>query len=402
MVLTDDALSLILSRLTVDLLYRLFFSSSKVRTILNKHSFWKGLIKRDLGLLPNFPIDHKLYYLRADGLRIRGAIWESKNKKFVKKRFLPDRYKKSDLRALYLIDAESYIGIDERYHSSKGTIAPPSGDRFRELVELPNSGPRLLTYSGKLIGLDGVEDTTFSAISGIVKITMLDVVSNTIFILTRDGSLYESINGVHTKLPLPHPAIHIVGNMILDQEGDIYTYLPNNLGLPPMPPGAQNILQMMFGGNPPAPQVNVPVNWANIAANLAQVPVANPGPNLGPNLAQALAGGAPLIPVGNNGQLLLNSQQRRWIFGKYQIAADETIQGVTFPVGSNIILGGRSIDQILGEIAFIDENLKLLSYEGNMSRQGNSIGFAITFGYQAIFGNGVLQVDNKQIRVLER
>ena len=75
---TEGPLSLVLSHSRVDAIHRLYQHSSVVRRIVDNRSegLWRGLIERDYGLLPNFAISMKLYYLRRSELPIAGDIYE--------------------------------------------------------------------------------------------------------------------------------------------------------------------------------------------------------------------------------------------------------------------------------------------------------------------------------------
>ena len=70
----------ILSRLSVDTIYRLLINIL-VRKITKDQRFWRLLIENSLGIVPKFQIDLKLYYLRATEFPIAGRIWKSENGK---------------------------------------------------------------------------------------------------------------------------------------------------------------------------------------------------------------------------------------------------------------------------------------------------------------------------------
>lgn len=71
----ENLFKLILDRMTIDSIFRLYTQSSLVRRLVNEQSFWRRLIERDWGLSPKFPIDLKLHYLRQDGFRLAGSAW---------------------------------------------------------------------------------------------------------------------------------------------------------------------------------------------------------------------------------------------------------------------------------------------------------------------------------------
>lgn len=63
----EELWSIILGKLTVETIFRLYQKSSLVRRVVERQTFWKGLIERDYEVIPKFPINLKLYYLYQKG-----------------------------------------------------------------------------------------------------------------------------------------------------------------------------------------------------------------------------------------------------------------------------------------------------------------------------------------------
>ena len=345
MVLPADLLSVVLSKLTIDLLYRLIFVNSGVRKTISEQSFWRKLIERDLGVVPKFPNDLKLYYLRANGLRIRGTLWKRKTEKPKNNQayYQPDQFSKTSTnKVLHLTDYGGYIGSNERFYWWDHAFSPPKGDRFRELV-VWNGEKLLLTYRGRLIDLDNRMVDPIG-IANIVQITARDLFHyiGQDLIRTGDGSVYTYDK---IRLPLPHPIVHIdrLGGM-LDIYGTLYHYRP--------------ITQFLVLG------------WAPHGS----------------------------IPVSDIGHLIVDDLHLHWSFGWDKVKADETIEGV---ISTPPILGEYRIGRAVGYSGFIDDDLSILNYENYLDCD-RSLQNASKFVQTTEFGKGVLQLDQFQIRVLDR
>ena len=197
MALSVDLLELVLNRLAIDVIYRLYRTSSLVRKATTNKPFWRRLIERDLGVVPKFAIDYKLHYLRAMELPLSATVLDFRGKVIRR-------------NVLKLFGGDSMLLKDKTIQVGGLTIHPPKGDKFRQLVGWDNiKNTRLLTNSGKIFNLMGrVEDTDTPL--GTVK-----MVSSRagLYLLTREGRVYRSQFGEYTdfsKIELPEKIIQVV------------------------------------------------------------------------------------------------------------------------------------------------------------------------------------------------
>ena len=217
----EELWSMILGKLTVDTLFRLYQKSSLVRRLIEKQAFWKGLIERDYGVIPKFPINLKLYYLRIDKLRIAGVVWDST--------FDTERDRSGALNGFYQIREKiTYIAEDEIFVTRSEKIiyrgmeiSLPRGERAKESIFIRGQRPMILTYSGKLYTLNGKETSIEGFDFG--PINQIDPATN--LISTKDGKLYQptSTGGGNTmrwdRVPLETKILTIDERYILDEDG---------------------------------------------------------------------------------------------------------------------------------------------------------------------------------------
>lgn len=75
--INDNLLLLLLQRLTLNTIYKLYLNSSAVRRIVDAPTgtLWRALIMREFGIVPKYKVNLKLYYLRMMKLPIAGDIY---------------------------------------------------------------------------------------------------------------------------------------------------------------------------------------------------------------------------------------------------------------------------------------------------------------------------------------
>ena len=217
--LDENLFGLVLSKLTVDTIFRLYQKSSMIRRLVERQTFWRSLIERDYGLVPKFPIDLKLYYLRRDGIRIAGSVWYEGG-------FHPkttgegiDGLKKIELgRVIYALDREIFLTRDGVAHFINHTGSPPRGERFREIFTYVSM--KLLTYSGKIYDLDGSQRQLGEMEpKGIVQV---ETGNEDIRVLTREGNVYVRKRRVFLPVDLPEKVLAIFGPHILTEGGSVF------------------------------------------------------------------------------------------------------------------------------------------------------------------------------------
>ena len=77
-----ELIELWLTRVSLRTIYRLYLTSSVVRKIIFKQSFWIELTRRRYGILPTFIPDYRLYYFRQSGLPVGGTLINLENPDF--------------------------------------------------------------------------------------------------------------------------------------------------------------------------------------------------------------------------------------------------------------------------------------------------------------------------------
>lgn len=208
MVLPVDLIKLVLLRLDVHIIYRLYQTSSLVRRL----AFWRELIERDLGIVPKFTVDGKLHYLRSMGLPLISTVIDASGEVIQNK-------------VLEIFGRRSFLLSNKKIQIGELTVNPPRGDKFRQMIEADDLADYLLlTDSGRVFNLGG-RDEKFP--KGTVKI------ASTIryrYALDRDGAVY--VDDVDMKLP--EKAIQIVlafqkgrehsadGLLVLSETGKVY------------------------------------------------------------------------------------------------------------------------------------------------------------------------------------
>jgi hypothetical protein len=230
-----DLLKIVINKLHINVVFRLYKISNKIRKIVNDDRYWKRLIERDLGVVPKFKIDYHFYYLRAMGFPIRSKIIT-----------LPDAPPLTPLA-----DRRSVIRILSPGASVYSTIVFPDGSYSlgdEEIYKLPNGEiPRdmfvdigrhlsiLLSESGRLYNLRGgytnlegtiPNGTLFNKICYPVGANIKRIA------LTKQGEVYANTQHLDIKLSIPEPIITIdPRGYLLGESGKLY-YIPFKSGRP--------------------------------------------------------------------------------------------------------------------------------------------------------------------------
>jgi hypothetical protein len=140
MEIIQDVLGLILNKLHISTTYRLYHLINVVRKIVNSQIFWKQLIERDLGVVPSFKVDFKLYYLRAMKFPIPSRILKNGEQIETNVTF----FNGSDIMGYN----DGRVKIFDRY-GREHLYKLPEGERIKSVV-FDILSVFILTYSGKL------------------------------------------------------------------------------------------------------------------------------------------------------------------------------------------------------------------------------------------------------------
>jgi len=239
--LNDDLFKIVLLKLSIDTLYRLYLKSSKIRKFLEDRSFWKKLIECDYGVVPRFKIDLKLHFLRIDGLKLAGSVWFHGNRNHFKIGKGEDGFGRIELtNVTYIINrGEIMITRDGRCHIGnvihesrrdrfeEKIIDPPRGERFKQVFVDHTLTSRLITCSGKMINFDGTEYRfPNSAITEINSIGHSGGLLKYLSILTKHGDVYFRYpTKKELKIKLPEKIIQqqFDGQTLLGESGNTYS-----------------------------------------------------------------------------------------------------------------------------------------------------------------------------------
>ena len=228
--LNPDLIGLWLTKLSLDSIYRLYLLNANVRKLVNKSSFWEQLIRRDLGLVPKFNIDLRLYYLREEGIRVLGPAWVLKSHFGHRTSDYFDKHNyalvSTSKKVVHLFPGGGYLTRDGNYNERGLVIQPPTGERFKEIFYYRPSKYSydnaliLLTYSGKFVDAQG-------RMIRLKRITQTNIIQYRVFdvgtyILTREGQVYQYVDNQTKLVAIPEPIITLSDNYALSETGKLY------------------------------------------------------------------------------------------------------------------------------------------------------------------------------------
>lgn len=207
----DGLLILVLSRLSLDTIYRLYGKSSLIRRLTENQLFWKRLIERDLKIVPQFKVDYKLHYLRATGVPIGGKILMEP---------LPMYEKQPDYRnVVSLLGNEIYALRDGTVINRGRPVNIPKVERIKQMfVDLVSGQEKLLAYSGNVYNFRGQLDRLDDWEHGAVAYVGGQAV------ITVDGRLFKWAPKGYRQVPLPSKAIYLRGSFVLTDQGEVYDF----------------------------------------------------------------------------------------------------------------------------------------------------------------------------------
>ena len=225
---------LILNRLHVNTIWRMYSVSGFIRRLLDDY-FWKGLIVRHLGLVPNYRIDYRFYYLRAMNLPLRSEMIPLPGSR------RPDELDRAVLRCIIPSgENESLLVFPDggySFYSRDGVGATrclPDGDLPKDWDT--HKGLRyILSIKGKLYTPNGDEIAKpFDGIPEDVRINQIvrRKHPDTRLILTKSGEVYlwDSKTKMNKLTALPEKILVINNHRALGINGNLYHIDPSGGG----------------------------------------------------------------------------------------------------------------------------------------------------------------------------
>lgn len=231
MELHEGLWQVLFTKLQLRTLYRLLFLSHQLNGYINKNLFWRELIVRDLGLVPLYTTNYKLYYLKQMKFGVPLTMYRAPINKINSKFALTREQIVGELVPIMdkVVMANNQFIVHENYISARSdgrtTIDDLVGVSARKMfhITFPDDIVIYVLFTGGFIcAADDCENILSELVPADEVITDITTIEQYkyVVVVTKSGKVF--LNG---QLQLsPEPMLSIVNNRLLSVTGNYHRW----------------------------------------------------------------------------------------------------------------------------------------------------------------------------------